>query len=185
MIAPIAAFAGLVGLTTLLSGHDDQAAAPSPELPHVTRVSETTSMETEVTPDTAETTVVAEQPLALRKPVTGERSAPRGTSVTVPSAVVASSSTTVAKPRTPCTGRTTPPEKPSATTTTERPTTTTSSPKPTTTTPTAASTTTTVASTPKTSTGDTTAPKKSASDTKAPKKSEAPKPSPSDAGVPK
>ncbi|HTI21817.1 MAG TPA: hypothetical protein VL652_12560 [Kutzneria sp.] len=124
MIAPIAAFAGLIALTTLLNGQDEPNAGPAFGLPHPTRASQTTSLDTDE--QEAPGTTIAEQPLALHKPVTSGKPPAQTTSVTVPSTVVAPSLTTATTSKTPCTGRT----SPSATTSSPVATTTTSTTPP-------------------------------------------------------
>ena len=59
MIAPIAAFAGLMALTTLLNGQDEPNAGPAFGLPHPTRASQTTPLETDEV--AAHGTTIAEQ----------------------------------------------------------------------------------------------------------------------------
>lgn len=150
VIAPIAAFAGLTALTTLLISHDEPAAGPSFGLPHITRASETVPLDSPATDETPGSTI-AERPLALRKPdITGTATPTTTTSVTVPSTVVVTATMS-----TPGTARTTA----AATTTT----TTTPKPPPSTTTvvvvtTTVTATTTTAATT--TSPNGTTTPKR-------------------------
>ncbi|WP_157494722.1 hypothetical protein [Kutzneria sp. 744] len=142
MIAPIAAFAGLTALTTLLNAPDEATGPALFGLPHPTRASQTMPMDTEAQqqPDTT----IAEQPLALHKPAAAAKQSGQGPSsaVMVPSTVVASSVTRAVTPDTPCVGPTTPVTTPSVTTSSPVPTTTKTTTTTTATTATASTTTT-------------------------------------------
>ncbi|MEV6604351.1 hypothetical protein [Kutzneria sp. NPDC051319] len=125
MIAPIAAFAGLTALTTLLNAPDEATGPALFGLPHPTRASQTMPMDTEEQQPPSDTTI-AEQPLALHKPAAAAKQSGQSPSsaVMVPSTVVASSVTRAVTPDTPCVGPTTPITTPSATTSSPVPTTT-------------------------------------------------------------
>jgi hypothetical protein len=149
VIVPIAAFAGLMAITSLLTGNEDQETGPPLGLPHPTRVSQTAPLETEESEDLPPGTLAAQpRPLALHNPDKPT------TTVTVPSTVVAASSAKALEPTTstPCPVRTTP--APTTTTTTTLPPTSTK-PVVTTTTTVAPPTTTTVATTTTTTTSTT------------------------------